>query len=149
MIPPQPKPFTYEEFKEIYSKVPRLTVEVILKTENKVALSLRQEFSWEGFWHIPGGTVYYQESVEDALHRVAQEELGIKINVKQLLGYIEYPSEQKERGFGWSVGLAFLCEPAEEIDIEKWKKQHIELFSELPENSLVEQHPMLELALSL
>ncbi len=148
MFPSQPQPFTYEEFKAIYSKVPRLTVEVILKAKGGVALSLRKEFSWEGYWHIPGGTVYYKEPIEDALHRVAREELGIEINIIKLLGYIEYPSEQKVRGFGWSVGWAFLCEPQGEIDEELWAKNDIRIFKELPEKSLVEQHPILQLALS-
>ena len=60
------KPFSSEEFRSIYSKVPRLCVEVIIKTSGGIVLSLRKLPSWHGKWHIPGGTVYYKEKVADA-----------------------------------------------------------------------------------
>ena len=140
-------PFTPEEFKNIYSKVPRLTVEVIVKMEGGVVLLLRQEDSWKGKWHIPGGTVLYQETVESAVKRVAEEEIGLEVKTEKLLGYIEYPSELKERGFGWAIGLAFLCTPASPVDHAGWEKAGLKVFQELPENLIEEQRPALEQAL--
>ena len=57
------KPFSPEEFKLLYSQVPRLVVEVIVKTEIGVALTLRKDTAWNNLWHIPGGTVFYQEYI--------------------------------------------------------------------------------------
>lgn len=103
------QPFTAEEFKDIYSRVPRLTVEVVVQNEKGVLLTLRKLPSWHNMWHFPGGTVYLKEPLEEAVRRIAREELGVEVEPERLLGYIEYPSEEKERGFGWSVGLAFRC----------------------------------------
>ena len=93
------KPFSHEEFKNIYSRVPRLCVELVVKTPEGVILSLRKLPSYRGKWHIPGGTVFYKEKVTDAVKRVAAEELGIEVSIRELLGYIDYDSEEKERGF--------------------------------------------------
>ena len=89
---------TIKEFKEIYSKVSRATVSLVIKTNKGIALSLRNLPSWRNKWHLPGGTIFYKETVENAVKRKAKEELGIKVKIVKLLGYIEYPSEEKERG---------------------------------------------------
>lgn len=102
-------PFTYEQFKEIYSQVPRLCVDLLITTEKGTLLILRKNFGWEGQWHLPGGTVYYKEKVEDAVQRIAQEELGVDVTINQFLRYVEYPHEETERGFGYSVSLLFDC----------------------------------------
>lgn len=148
MLKKRHHPFSSEEFKAIYSRVPRLTVEVIVKLDNGVALIKRQEPSWHGQWHIPGGTVLYKETIEQAVKRLAQEELGIQVKMQSLIGYIEYPSEEKERGFGWSIGMAFFCEAVNEIDWEQWQKEGIEVFENLPKNVVEEQRMILEKVLS-
>ncbi|MBI2065064.1 MAG: NUDIX hydrolase [Candidatus Yanofskybacteria bacterium] len=138
------KPFSLDEFKDIYSKVPRLCVEVIVKTPEGVVLSLRKLPSWYGKWHIPGGTVFYKEKVADAVKRVAGEELGIKISSQELLGYIEYPSEGKEVGFGTSVGLAFLCSAEAASMKPNNDASEIKIFKSLPDNMIDEQYNFLK-----
>ena len=103
------KPFSPKEFKEIYSRATRLCVDLVIKTPKGLALSLRSLSSWKGYWHLPGGTVFYKEKIIDTVRRVALEELGISVNVDRLLGYVEYMSEEKERGFGYTVAMVFLC----------------------------------------
>jgi ADP-ribose pyrophosphatase YjhB (NUDIX family) len=137
------QPFTPQEFQTIYSQVPRLTVEVLIQLPTGIVLLKRTEESWRDLWHIPGGTVLYKEKIEDAVKRIAMEELGTAVEPHKLLGYIEYPSEEKERGFGWSVGLAFLCQPTQEIDLENWKKRGTEIFATLPEKMVQEQREFL------
>ena len=133
------KPFSYEEFKNIYSKVPRLCVELVIKTPEGLVLSLRKLPSWHGKWHIPGGTVFYKERVTDAVKRVAAEELGIEVRIQELLGYIDYEDEEKERGFGYSVGLVFLC--LAEVTSMKPNEDasEIKIFKSLPDNVIKEQ----------
>ena len=137
-------PLTEEEFKSIYSRVPKLTVEVIIKTPSGVVLSLRDLPSWHNQWHIPGGTVFYKEFVEDAVKRIAKSELGVDVSIIKLLGYLEYPSEEKERGFGQSVGLAFLCETSALDFIPDAQSSSIQTFLEIPENTLLEQKEFLQ-----
>ena len=63
-----------------------------------------------GAWHLPGGTVLFAEPVVEAVKRVARDELGLDVEVGELLGYIEYPSHYNN-GLDSPVGLAFRTEP--------------------------------------
>ena len=138
------KPFTYEEFREIYSKVPRLCVDLIIKTPEGVVLSLRKLPSWFGYWHFPGGTVFYKEKITDAVKRVAAEELGIKVKIGELLGYIEYPSEEKNVGFGSSVSLAFLCFSDVVPMRPNEDSSEIKIFNYLPDKMIIDHHDFLK-----
>ncbi|MDJ0553981.1 MAG: NUDIX hydrolase [Microcoleaceae cyanobacterium MO_207.B10] len=133
------KPFSPEQFKLLYSQVPRLVVELVVKTETGVVLILRKDAAWNNLWHIPGGTVFYQEYIDDAIQRIAQEELSITVTKQKLLGYLEYPSEVKERGFGWSVGLVFLCVANSPLPPENQEAEEIQVFNYVPDN-IVEEH---------
>ena len=133
------KPFSPEQFKLLYSQVPRLVVELVVKAETGVVLTLRKDSAWNNLWHIPGGTVFYQEYIEDAIQRMAEEELSITVTKQRLLGYLEYSSEEKERGFGWSVGLVFLCVANSPLPSENQEGEKIQVFDYVPENT-VEEH---------
>jgi ADP-ribose pyrophosphatase YjhB (NUDIX family) len=97
------------EFDSIYSRVPRLCVEVVMVTPQDGVLLTRRDIPPNvGAWHIPGGTVLFGEPVVEAVKRVARDELDLEVEVGQLLGYIEYPSHY-ENGLDSPVGLAFSC----------------------------------------
>ena len=96
-----------EEFDFIYSKVPRLSVEVLLKDPKKgVFLTKRSLEPCKGQWHLPGGTVYFGESLKDAVRRVAERELDIVVINSKQNGYIEYPSHYLN-DLDSPVGLVF------------------------------------------
>lgn len=100
-------PLPQEEFEAIFSRVPRLTVElVIASSERGVLLQLRARDPCSGTWSLPGGTVRFAEPAMQAVQRVARDELGASVTVGDLLGYIEYPSHY-ENGLDSPVGLAF------------------------------------------
>jgi 8-oxo-dGTP diphosphatase len=87
-----------------------------------------------------GGTVLFGERVVDAVKRVARGEMGVDVEVQELLGYIEYPSHYKA-GLDSPVGLAFrtrILGPAEDELPEgcAWFKQ-------LPGGLYREQHEFL------
>lgn len=138
-----PKRLPYIEFKKIYSRVPRLNVELIILTPKGVLLTLRSIEPYMGEWHVPGGTVLFRETIKDTIIRVAREELGIKVLVKKYLGYIEYKSHEKHGYFGHSVGLAFLCG----IRSGKVRLNHeaskMGMFKKIPKNTLIDQKKFL------
>ena len=139
------KPFSLEEFKTIYSKVPRLCVELVIKTPEGIVLSLRSLPDYNGKWHLPGGTVFYKEPIADAIKRVAKDELGISVNIQKLLGYIEYARGEKEKGFGWAVGIVFLCSSeATDIKPNNDEASEIKIFKELPPGLIEEHRKFLE-----
>jgi ADP-ribose pyrophosphatase YjhB (NUDIX family) len=138
------RPFSSKQFKAIYSQVPRLTVEVVVKTPEGILLTLRRLPSWHNQWHLPGGTVYYEETLKEAVKRIAREEIGVTVTVGRLLGYIEYTSETKERGFGWSVGLAFACTIQSGTLRGSIQAEEIQFFKTLPANTVAETKVFLE-----
>ncbi len=99
------------EYDWIFSRVPRLCVEVVIvDPERGVLLALRDIPPNVGAWHIPGGTVLFGEPLPDAVNRVARRELHLDVRATEMLGYIEYPSHY-ENGLDSPVGLAFRSEP--------------------------------------
>ena len=134
------QPFTFDEFKNIYSKVPRLSVSLVIKTNKGILLILRQKHGWANQWYLPGGTVFYQEPIGTTIRRIAQEELGAKVNVERFLGCIEYTSEAIERGFGYSISLAFQCTL---LDDRLDSEEPVEFFKKLPINTIREEKKLL------
>lgn len=100
-------PLTEQEFWDIYKKVPRLTVEIIVRNDKgEVYLTKRSIEPCKGLWHLPGGTVRFGEPLTEAVKRIAKRELGITPTQTNLLGYIEYPSHYLN-GLDSPVGIAF------------------------------------------
>lgn len=133
------KKLPFDKFKEIYSQVPRLVVEVLIKTPEGLILTQRAIEPYKGQWHIPGGTVMFQEKVEDAVKRIAKEEVGLDVGIEKYLGYIEYPNEIKEGGFGWSVGLAFKAYVQGGKIENDGQSSSVGVFKELPKDMIKEQ----------
>ena len=133
-----------EEFKEIYSKVPRLCVELVIENKDGVLMTKRALESWFGLWHLPGGTVLYGETIKDAAKRIAKEELGAKIGIKGLVGFAEYQNEEKIRGFGFSVGLMLLCSLLSlDIKLDSQASEY-KFFKILPKEAIPEHKHFLE-----
>jgi 8-oxo-dGTP pyrophosphatase MutT (NUDIX family) len=137
-------PLPQDEFDWIFSRVPRLTVEVVIAcTERGVLLALRDFGPCKGLWHLPGGTVRFGEPVTEAVKRVALDELGLTVNVGELLGYIEYPSHY-DNGLDSPVGLAFRAQPPiADIPDERHLPSESAWFTTLPENMHGEQREFL------
>lgn len=137
------KPLTTKQFRDIYSLVTRLTVEVIVKKEDGVILTKRSINPYKGFWHIPGGTVIYGDTVYETVRRVAQEELGIGVSIKKLLGIIHYPEEHRYRGFGWTVGVAFLTNIKSGRPRGSYQGEEVRVFEKLPKKIIKEQRDFI------
>lgn len=135
-------PLTPEEFHEIYAKVPRLTVEVLLTGLEGVYLTKRAIEPCKGQWHLPGGTVYFGESIRDAIARVAQREIGVQVEETVPAGFIEYPSHYRNK-LDHPFGMVFEVTrytgrpaPNQEAEAAGW-------FKELPANTHADQDVFL------
>ena len=138
------RPLPQAEYEAIYSKVPRLTVEVVIASTGGVLLTRREVGPCQGLWHIPGGTVRFGERLTDAVRRVARQELDVDVTADHLLGYIEYPSHLA-RGLDWPVGMAFKAEMSPSSAGRPW--DHPEAtgwFACLPDEMHDEQKGFLE-----
>jgi colanic acid biosynthesis protein WcaH len=132
-----------DEFDAIFRRVPRLSVEVVIAApERGVLLALRDIPPNVGAWHIPGGTVLFAEPVVETVKRVARDELGLEVEVGELLGYIEYPSHY-ENGLDCPVGLAFRCEPVGGLPEPDALPEGCAWFVRLPDGLYAEQREFL------
>jgi len=136
-------PLPQEEFDRIFSRVPRLTVELVIASDRRgVLLALRESGPCQGLWHLPGGTVRFGEPLVEAVRRVARDELGIAVDVGDMLGYIEYPSHY-ENGLDSPVGLAFAVQPAGSVPAPADLRSECAWFAVLPGNMHDEQRQFL------
>lgn len=138
-----------DEYEAIFRRVPRLSVEVIIVAADRgVVLSLRDIPPNEGAWHIPGGTVLFGEPVVEAVKRVARSELGLDVDVGELLGYIEYPSHYRN-GLDHPVGLAFRAQPVCALPSDDELPEGTAWFGRLPPGLYDEQREFLAQRLGL
>jgi ADP-ribose pyrophosphatase YjhB (NUDIX family) len=120
-------------------------VDLFVKASAGIVLTLRSLPTWNNLWHFPGGTVLYGETIEQTIQRVAKSEIGINVKVEKLLGYLEYPSERAQRGFGTTISLVFACVPEEGTMAPlNGEASEVKVFSEIPENSIEEHRAFLE-----
>jgi len=129
---------SYTEFKDVYSKVPKLSVDAVILKENKILLTKRAIQPSIGEWHIPGGTVLKGEKLSQTVQRVVKEELGISVSVVKLLGTIEYITyiNKYEQG----IGIVFLVTPKSKKEIIlDGQSDKYEYFSEVPKNTIRKQ----------
>lgn len=64
-----------------------------------------------GFWEFPGGKVEEGESVEQAMTRELEEEIGIEVTEQHLFEHLEYDYPEKSLKFDFIVISKFNNEP--------------------------------------
>lgn len=136
------QPFTYAKFKQIYSEVPRLCVDLVIQTGEGILLTKREMEPYKGYWHLPGGTVLFQEKILDTIQRIAQEEVGIQVIILGLGGFIEFLQEKRDNKLFHSVSLGVVCEPKDAAKIKLSKT--VRLFKDSPKHTIPEQKKFLE-----
>lgn len=81
------------EFIDIINATPLVSVDLIIKSpDQKILLGKRLNRPAQGFWFVPGGRIKKNETLNEALTRVSQVELGITLSLKgsQLLGAFDH-----------------------------------------------------------
>ncbi len=136
-------PLSPSEFEAIYSRVPRLTVEVILRDGGGIVLAQIARGVLKGQWNLPGGTVYFKETLHQAVQRVAKDELGVEVAVTRLVGYIEYPELFRAGYTGWPIGVVFEARITKgELSLSD-QATAIQRFTRLPSDTVQEQRLFL------
>jgi ADP-ribose pyrophosphatase YjhB (NUDIX family) len=136
-------PLSQEEFDTIYAKVPRLTVEAVIRTPDGIVMTRIPKGVAKGQWNVPGGTVRFKETVVDAVRRVAKNEIGVDVIVGSLIGYIEYPHLNESGYNGWPVGLAFEVEIKNgDLTVSNYGEE-VKCFTTPPNNTIPEQAEFL------
>jgi len=93
----------------------------------------KRDAEYEKWWKMPGGTIEYGETAEEALFREIKEETNLNVKIEQFLGYNDYIKKDKH----W-IALNFLvCVEKGNVknrEPEKHKELRWFLINEIPEN---------------
>lgn len=82
-----------QDFKHLIKNAPLFAIDlVVLNEQSQILLGQRKNAPAKGFWFVPGGRVFKNESLEQAFKRISTTELGIEIERNQawLLGLYDH-----------------------------------------------------------
>lgn len=138
-----PEKLPFAEFKIIYSRVPRLCIDLAIKSDEGIVLIKRDIKPWQGMWHTPGGTLLMGEKIKDAIKRIAFHETGLKVKVIRHLGVVEFVGTKKG-AYSHGVSLYYLVEPQKGTLRGSEQGEDVRYFRKLPDNLIKEQKEFLE-----
>ena len=82
---------TNAEFHNIYARVPRAVLDLLLiMPDGGVVMNRRSIDPEKGKWCVPGGTIYRGEKFRKAAERIAMDEVGVAIGSGRVFGASEY-----------------------------------------------------------
>ncbi|MBT4123825.1 MAG: NUDIX hydrolase [Candidatus Pacebacteria bacterium] len=88
------------------ANAPVLCVDAVLVSKEKVLLSRRRTEPFKGYWHLPGGIVRKDETLEEALKRIVSIEIGLEdISIDKQIGIFDNPKRDPRGHF---ITVAFL-----------------------------------------
>lgn len=90
------KPIPHKEWRSIVENIPLVSVDLIVEHDGGVLLGKREYEPAKDEWFVPGGTVLKNEPRTDAVHRVADEELGAPVVIDECLGTFEHFNDTSE-----------------------------------------------------
>ena len=118
---------------EIIEATPLVSIDLVIRNpSNKVLLGKRNNRPAMGYWFVPGGRIFKNETINQALKRISEVELGQDLSTKapSLLGAYDHIYEDNflnVKGINTHyVALAFVIALQQEIDV-KSDEQHTEL----------------------
>lgn len=139
-----PHYLTDKEFSDIYSKVPRLNVDLVIKSSEGVLFALRTIEPNNGCWHLPGGTVYKGETIAEAALRIAKKETGLTVVYAKSLGYMEFPSEMRNGVVVHTISIVIEVVRVEgELRHDEGAKE-LKYFASVPEKVIKEHGKFLK-----
>ena len=137
-----------EEYKNICLLTPIICADLLIRAKDKFLLGRRINKPAQGEWFFPGGRVFKNETLKEAIIRKAKDELGLDIADKNIyfIGIDEHFFDDSR--FGGSThnisvlyGVRFDEEP--EIDFDNTQNQEFKWFSNIDGN----WHPYVKSAL--
>ena len=129
------KKIPFKEFVEIYHKVPRATIDVIVVSKKGFLLTRRAIPPFKGMWHIPGGTILFMEPIKNAINRIIKEELGVKLKDIKHLGIIEYFNDEGRH----SISSCYLAKIKNGKPRGSKQGKKINFFKKVPQKLIPEQ----------
>jgi colanic acid biosynthesis protein WcaH len=103
-----------EEYKNVLSAIPIVCVDCLVVNENgEYLLVKRANPPLKGEYWVPGGRLYKNERILEAVHRKMREEIGIGVDVVTILGILEFfdPANEYSEGGVHTISIVYLVKP--------------------------------------
>ncbi|TAL48616.1 NUDIX hydrolase [archaeon] len=113
----------------IWKRATLSVVECIVESDGKILLTKRAGPPWKGWWHIPGGLVAYNETLEHAVKRVVKEDTGLDVSIVKFLGHYSKPGIDPR---GHIIGHIYLCRVVSGKLKNGKKVSDVQFFSKMP-----------------
>jgi colanic acid biosynthesis protein WcaH len=132
----QPKRLSQEEFEKSFENVPRVAVNLIVTDiDGRVLLARRNIPPHEGDWHFPGSFVLKNESISEALKRVAKNEFGMELTEEMDLKLLGNFDDIEGDPRGHVIDMAYGVQISDVSKIVATKENiEVGFFDKLPEN---------------
>ncbi len=88
-------------FKCIIKNTPLISIDLIIKNkEGKILLGKRKNKPAQGYYFVPGGRIFKNETIEDAFENISKNELGIGLKIENANFLGIYQHFYKDNFFG-------------------------------------------------
>ena len=114
-------------FKTVIDSAPLISIDILLKKDNKILLGKRINKPAQGYFFSTGGRVYKNETITNAMARIANNELNLELKyMSRFIGVFEhfYDDSMYENVSTHYVNLAYEYEVQEIPDLPA--EQHSE-----------------------
>ncbi|MFC7233960.1 NUDIX domain-containing protein [Halosegnis marinus] len=83
-------PIPLRQWRTVVANVPIVSVDLLVTTDDGLLLGKRTNEPARGYYFPPGGRVEKFETRTEAVHRIADEELGLDVEIIESLGSFEH-----------------------------------------------------------
>lgn len=74
--------FSNKDFLNLVEKIPIISIDLCIIHKNSILLGMRNNEPAKNYYFTPGGRIYKNESIAEAIKRIANDELGFN-NIKR------------------------------------------------------------------
>ena len=132
-------------FKTVLDSTPLISIDILLKKDNKILLGKRINKPAQGYFFSTGGRVNKKETIDSAMARIAKNELNIELKyTPRFIGVFEhfYDDSIYENVSTHYVNLAYEYEAEEVLDLPTEQHNEYRWFgiSELLESKQVHKY---------
>ena len=80
-----------QTFKTVIRSTPLISIDLIVKKDNKILLGKRVNKPAQGYLFTTGGRIYKNETIHDAMIRIAKDELNVELKLMpRFIGVFEH-----------------------------------------------------------
>lgn len=126
------QPIPTDEYETIVKRVPIISVDLLVHHNGGLILGKRKNEPVKGEWFVPGGTVVKDETRQQAVHRVAEEELSSDVIIDSELGVYDHfycTAEVDGANSKQYLATAYIVTPVQNEIASDDQHTHFEVFN--------------------